>query len=231
MQGLFSDSALERIRNLKKIFLWSAVCILIGELVVGVFLILFQTFDLTVGKLMGTFGLCAIALFVGVNNFSRMEKGERIVQSFALTSLLANIVWLVLAVLFIWEVTPFLHEVPCQGWWHIGPCHDGLTTLGKIMVVAIDMTVMCFLISNVWSIAETVKPVKPLKNNCIDLCIVLWHLCDGDNVGGRSLYDRHKVVSIGWVDGLCFCRDGMRSVNCVKKWQKEERGEDRCAWK
>ena len=126
-------------------------------------MILFQTFDLTVGKLMGTFGLCAIALFVGVNNFSRMEKGERIVQSFALTSLLANIVWLVLAVLFIWEVTPFLHEVPCQGWWHIGPCHDGLTTLGKIMVVAIDMTVMCFLISNVWSIAETVKPVKPLK--------------------------------------------------------------------
>lgn len=85
------------IKKTKKGFLWAAVCILIGEVVVGAILILIQSFDETIGKLMGTFALCAVMMFFGVNNFSRMEKHDRIVQSFALVGLISNITWLLLS--------------------------------------------------------------------------------------------------------------------------------------
>ena len=86
--SLFSESTIETIKKVKKGFLWTAVCILIGEVIVGAILILAQSFNEVIGKLMGTFALCAVMMFFGVNNFSRMEKGDRIIQSFALVSLI-----------------------------------------------------------------------------------------------------------------------------------------------
>lgn len=145
---------MENIKSLRKTFLWAGVCILIGEFLTGAILILTQSFDATIGKIMATFALCAVVLFVGVNNFTRMEKGERIVQGFALTSLIANIIWLILAILMIWEVmavytySSFTLE---------------MTVMAKIMCVAVNVATTCFLISNVWAIEETVKPVRPLK--------------------------------------------------------------------
>ena len=154
MSSLFSDSTITKIKNIKKVFLWIAVCILIGELAVGVILILAQTFDLTTGKLMGTFALCALALFIGVNNFSVMEKGKSVAQGFALVGLIANMLWLFLAVLLVWEMVPYMEA---NGY------HYGLSGVAKIMVVASDVSVVCFCISNVLTIEETLKPVKPLK--------------------------------------------------------------------
>ena len=163
MKSLFNDSTIETIKRIKKGFLWTAVCILIGEVVVGAILIIIQSFDLTIGKLMGTFALCSLMLFLGVNNFSLMEKKDRIVQSFALTSLIGNIVWLLLAVLFIWEVLPFM-EKDVSGVYYYS---YHLSAMAKMLMVAINIAVMCFLISNVWAIEESLKPVKPLKITAI----------------------------------------------------------------
>ena len=162
MNSLLNDVAIEKIKILKKAFLWMAVCILIGEVVVGAFLILLQTFNLTIGKLMGTFALCAVALLIGVDNFTKMEKGEgRLVQSFALLSLVMNFVWLILAILLIWEIAPFME----RGIRRCQYCSYGYhaTIVPKMMILAIDLAMTGFFISNVWDIKETVKPVRPLK--------------------------------------------------------------------
>ena len=162
MNSLLNDVAIEKIKILKKAFLWMAVCILIGEVVVGAFLILLQTFNLTIGKLMGTFALCAVALLIGVDNFTKMEKGEgRLVQSFALLSLVMNFVWLILAILLIWEIAPFMERGirRCQ----YCSYDNHATIVTKMMILAIDLAMTGFFISNVWDIKETVKPVRPLK--------------------------------------------------------------------
>ena len=86
MSSLFKESTIEIIKAIKKGFLWTAVCILIGEVVLGAILILVGSFNETIGKLMGTFALCAIMMFFGVNNFSRMEKGDRIIITVTLAS-------------------------------------------------------------------------------------------------------------------------------------------------
>lgn len=160
MSSLFSEATIEKIKNTRKMFLWTAVCILIGEVVVGAILILMQSFDAVIGKLMATFALCALVLFIGVNNFSLMEKDGKVVQGFALASLVTNLIWLVLSILFIWEILPFLEmKVDTRYTSYI----YSLTAMGKLMAVCINAAFMCFLISNVWAIKETVKPVRPLK--------------------------------------------------------------------
>ncbi len=171
MSSLFSETTIEKIKNVRKMFLWTAVCILIGEVVVGAILILMQSFDEVIGKLMATFALCALVLFIGVNNFSLIEKEGKVVQGFALVSLATNLIWLVLSILFIWEILPFLEfEVNTR---YSSYSSFSLTAMAKLMTVCVDLAFMCFLISNVWAIKETVKPVKPLKITalvCVSYC-------------------------------------------------------------
>ncbi|MBR2803229.1 hypothetical protein IKE19_01455 [Candidatus Saccharibacteria bacterium] len=157
MNSLFSESMIGKIRKVKKSFLWAAVCILIGEVVVGAILILAQSFNETIGRLMGTFAACAIMLFLGVNNFSRMEKNDRIVQSFALVGFICNLIWLFLAFLFIWNIVPFIES---SGVWSYS---YRMTAMAKLFSVAVDIAVMSFCVSNTWAIEETLKPVRPLK--------------------------------------------------------------------
>lgn len=38
-----------------------------------------------------------------------------------------------------------------------------MTVMAKLFLVAVDIAVMSFCVSNTWSIEETVKPVRPLK--------------------------------------------------------------------
>ena len=159
MSSIFKESTIEKIKSIRKVFLWSAVCILIGELIVGAILILSQSFNLVIGKLMGTFALCAVVLFLAVSNFSKMEKGERVVQLFALISLVMNMVWLMLAILLIWEVVPSVEYVDGVSY-YLSPRPSMMV---KLMSVAINTGIGCFLISIVLSIKETVKPVRPLK--------------------------------------------------------------------
>ena len=234
MSSLFSDSTIAKIKKYKKTFLWAAVCILIGELVVGVILILAHSFSETIGKLMATFGLCAVALFVGVNNFSRMEKGERLVQGFALTSLIANAIWLVLAILLIWELIPFMDVVKNS---YSSSSYSGLypayhlsyvmTWAAKTMFVTVEIAFACFLISNVLAIAETEKPVKPLKITAL-ICelycgIYAIVLILGDisiNVFGSSWYQ--LAVLMGFAFVVMALAAAIISRNGAKKNEREK---------
>ena len=218
MSSLFSNSMIATIKRVKKTFLWSAVCILIGEVVVGAILILTQSFNETIGKLMATFALCAIVLFVGVNNFTRMEKGEKLVQGFALASLVLNIVWLVLAILFIYEVIS-----PVEGGYLIG---YSLTSAAKIAIIAADLAWTCFWVSNVWAIAETVKPVKPLK-----ITALVCELYCGAYAVVATLWNDVAVLDSRWnalagLAGFAFIvmacaavivsRSGVKNTNSIK---------------
>lgn len=197
MNSLFSDLEIEAIKRTKRIFLWTAVSILIGEVVVSAFLILIQNLNEMTGRLMGTFAACAIMMFFGVNNFSRMEKGDRVIQSFALISLIGNIIWLLFSFLFIWDIVPFTESMNKYPFLY-------LTGVAKIFLVAINIAIMCFLISNIWSIKETLKPVRPLKITAI-LCalycgIYLAIMTVGDV---QSMTDRRWHALAG-LAGLAF---------------------------
>lgn len=195
MNSLFSEKTIASIKNIRKTFLWAAVFILIGEVVVGAVLILAESFNEVIGRLMLTFALCAIVLFVGVNNFSRMEKGDRLVQGFALVSLITNLIWLLIAILMIWEVTAFYETTQVQSTILSSrvTSKTGLTVMAKIMIAALDVATACFWISNVWSIKETVKPVRPLK-----ITALVCELYCGIYAVVITLGDLQNVTDVKW---------------------------------
>lgn len=197
MSSLFKESTIEKIKAIKKGFLWTAVCILIGEVVLGAILILVGSFNETIGKLMGTFALCAIMMFFGVNNFSRMEKGDRIIQSFALVSLICNVIWLLLSFMFIWEVVPYMEYSGKYYSYH-------MTIPAKMFSVAVNIAIMSFLISNVWSIEESLKPVRPLKITAIICALYCGIYAAVMTVGDVQLVDDVRWNALAGLAGLAF---------------------------
>ena len=216
--SLFSESTIETIKKVKKGFLWTAVCILIGEVIVGAILILAQSFNEVIGKLMGTFALCAVMMFFGVNNFSRMEKGDRIIQSFALVSLIGNIVWLLLSFLFVWEVVPYMEKTGLFYSYR-------LTALAKIFSVSLNIAFMSFLVSNVWSIEETLKPVRPLKITAIICALycgiyaVVMTLGDVQSVNDARWYALTGLAVLAFI--VMTCAAAIVSKSGKKKKDKE----------
>ena len=171
MNSLFSENAIDKMKRIRKVFLWAAVCILIGELIVGAILILSQSFDESIGRLMATFALCAVAMFISVNNFSRIEKGGSLIQGFAFTSLIMNVIWLVLSILLTWGILPNSERV-----FNGSYGSTQMSIMAKMNLVAVAVSVACFFISNIWAIEETIKPVKPLKITAVvcELYCVLY---------------------------------------------------------
>ena len=217
MNSLFKESTIENIKMIKKWFLWAAVCILIGEVTIGAILILAQSFNDTIGKILGTFAVCAIMLFFGVNNFSRMEKGDRIVQGYALVSLICNFIWLTLAIMLIWEVEPFMEETRRYS-------HQ-LTGLAKMFSVAIDIAIMCFLVSNVWSIKETIKPVRPLKITaifCALYCGIYYAVMTLGDVRNENDARWHALAGLAILTFIVMvCAASIVSKSGAKKAVKE----------
>ncbi|MBR3324301.1 hypothetical protein IKG24_02060 [Candidatus Saccharibacteria bacterium] len=171
MNGIFKESTLITIGKIKKGFLWAAVCLLIGIFVMGAFLILANNYDIVFGKFIATISIFTLVLFVGVNNFIRMEKGTKLVQILALAGLISGIVAAILGVLLIWEVVPvmefFTEPAYCpSGKWNTS-CElmavSGPSIALKIASVFTSLAGAGFWLSNVLSIKETVKVVKPLK--------------------------------------------------------------------
>lgn len=216
--SLFSESTIETIKKVKKVFLWTAVCILIGEVIVGAILILAQSFNEVIGKLMGTFALCAVMMFFGVNNFSRMEKGDRIIQSFALVSLIGNIVWLLLSFLFVWGVVPYTEKTGLFYSYR-------LTAMAKIFSVSLNIAFMSFLVSNVWSIEETLKPVRPLKITAIICALycgiyaVVMTLGDVQSVNDARWYALTGLAVLAFI--VMTCAAAIVSKSGKKKKDKE----------
>ncbi len=97
--SLFNEDTLQKIQKTRKIFLKFAVWILITELVFGAILILTGSWDIAVGRIQGTFLILALILFVNVNNFIRIEKGNKATQIFALVGFISNLIWGVFAFL------------------------------------------------------------------------------------------------------------------------------------
>ena len=105
--SLFNEETLQKIQKTRKVFLKFAVWILIAELVFGAILILTGSWDVAVGRIQGTFLILALILFVNVNNFIRIEKGNKTTQIFALVGFIGNLIWGIFAFLLMWEIVPF----------------------------------------------------------------------------------------------------------------------------
>lgn len=110
--SLFSQTTISKIKSVHKVFLWVATGVLIASLLLGAILIFVDTDNDLFGKIHGTFFIMAAAAFICVNNFIRIEKGNKLVQGFALTGFVANVVWLILGVLMIWgALSPVQAEI------------------------------------------------------------------------------------------------------------------------
>ena len=154
-------------KKLKKTFLWAAVCILIGEFAFGAFVILTGFWDIHIGKIQLTFLMLAAFLFIGVNNFLRIEHGNQAVRGLARLSFGANAVGLLLGILLVWEALPTVEYVrrTIPTYYGLGMDREiaVMSVFVKLALVALSLGAAGFWTSNVLSIRETVKPVKPLK--------------------------------------------------------------------
>ena len=65
--SIFGKKALEKIQTTRRIFLKIAVWILIADFVLGAFLILTESWNVSVGRILGTLFVLAMALFVSIN--------------------------------------------------------------------------------------------------------------------------------------------------------------------
>lgn len=165
-QSIFSGETLQKIQKTRKIFLKFAVGILIAELVLGAILILVGDWNIALIKIQGTFLIFGLILFVSVNNFIRVEKGDRLTQIFALIGFFSNLFWGVFALLLLWEVTPFYTTTIANS--------RRMTFLAVAMLISAYAAGGGFWISNVMSIKETIKSVKPLKITAIVCMAYLW---------------------------------------------------------
>ena len=174
MNSLFKEPTLEKISKTKKGFLWTAVCLLIGGFLLGAIAILVrQSVDdatmIIIMKALSTVAVLTFVLFVGVNNCIRMEKGDNIIQILALVGLLTGILAAVLGILIIWEVAPAMESITrsCQSQerpYCIGMVVEYMPSVWmKVLSILTSLAGAGFWISNVMSIKETIKVVKPLK--------------------------------------------------------------------
>lgn len=176
---MFGENALIKIQKVRKAFLWVAVWILIAELIGGAILILTGSQSVAFGKIQLTFLVLALILFVGVNNFIRIENGSRTAQCFAIMSFVCNIIWGVLAIIIIWEVVPFLLtketvRTSYSGYSYTVAIGYHLTGWGISALIALYAAGAGFWISNILAIPETVKSVKLLKITAIVSIVYLW---------------------------------------------------------
>ena len=104
--SFFNQKSIQTIKKIHKGFLWVASGILIVSLVLGGILIFVDPSANggAFAQVQGTFTILALAAFICVNNFIRIEKGDKLIQGFALTGLFANMIWVVMGILMIWGV-------------------------------------------------------------------------------------------------------------------------------
>lgn len=177
--SLFNEETLQKIQKTRKIFLKFAVWILIAELVFGAILILTGSWDIAVGRIQGTFLILALILFVSVNNFIRIEKGDKVTQIFALVGFISNLIWGAFAFLLMWEIVPFywteeIMQTSSYSNYSYPSTKYHMTLYAKIMLISAYAAAGSFWISNIMSIKETIRLVKPLKITAIACVIYLW---------------------------------------------------------
>ncbi len=206
--GLFSEKKLLKIQNTRKVFLRFAVWILIAELVFGAILILTGSWDIAIGRIQCTFLVLALILFVSVNNFIRIEKGNKIIQVFALIGFVSNLIWGIFAFLLMWEIVPsyWTEEVMRPGYYNysfLSPKYH-MTFYTIIMLIASYAAAAGFWISNILSIKETVKIVKPLKITAVVCVVYLWIFGTIITPIEPEFKDVEKLYQLAGLAGLAF---------------------------
>ena len=177
--SLFNKDTLQKIQKTRKIFLKFAVWILIAELVLGAVLILTGSWDVAVGRIQGTLLILALILLVSVNNFIRIEKSNKTIQIFALIGFVSNLIWGIFAFLLMWEIVPFhwteqIMRTSSYSGYSYPSTKYHMTFYAIIMLIASYAAAGGFWISNVLSIKETIKLVKPLKITAGVCVAYLW---------------------------------------------------------
>lgn len=208
-QSLFSNKALQKIQKTRKIFLKFAVWILIAELVFGAILILTTSWNIAIGRIQGTFLILALIMFVSVNNFIRIEKGKRTTQVFALIGFVSNLIWGIFAFLLMWEIVPFhwtetTTRISSYSGYPYTHTEYHMTFYAIIMLISAYAATGGFWISNIMSIKETIKLVKPLKITAI-LCVVyLWIFGTIITPIEPEFKDVEKLYQLAGLAGLAF---------------------------
>lgn len=200
--GLFNEATLQKMQKTRKIFLKFAVWILIAELAFGAVLILTGSWDIAIGRIQGTFLILAVILFVSVNNFIRIEKGDRAIQIFALIGFVSNLIWGVFAFLLMWEIAPYHWTESFGGSYRISIHH--MTFYAKTMLISAYAAMGGFWISNVMAIEETIKLVKPLKITAIACIVYLWFFETIITPIEPGFKDVEKLYQLAGLAGLAF---------------------------
>ena len=101
--SFFNQKSILRIKKIHKGLLWVATGVLIASLLLGVALVFIDTTNgIVFVRIQATFSLLALLAFVLVNGLIRIEKGNKAIQGFALVGFVANILWVMMAILMVW---------------------------------------------------------------------------------------------------------------------------------
>ena len=183
-QGLFSELTMQKIKKVRKVFLWTAVWLLIGEFVLGAILILTQSWNVSIGKIQGTFLIITAILFV------------------------ANIIWAILACLLIWEVVPFNWFERGVRTGIFGVEYETniyhMTFWAMTMAVALYAALASFWMSNVMAIKETVGAVKPLKITSMVCIVYIWAFGTITTLAEIDAEDALNLYQLSGLAGLAF---------------------------
>ena len=171
---LFSDEKIEKIKKMRKVFLQVAVWTLIAAFALGAILILSWSWDVFYVKIIGTLLVISLVFFVSVNNFIRMEKGNKTIQALAAVGFVSNVIWALFAISLIWQVVPFFWEEETISRYGYSVIQHHMTFWSMIMALSGYTAAGCFWISNVLAIKETVKVVKPLKITSVVCSVYCW---------------------------------------------------------
>lgn len=208
-KSFFNEDTLVKIQKTRKIFLKFAVGILIAELAFGAVLILTGFWDLAIGRIQGTFLIFALILFLGINSFIRLEKGNKIIQTFALIEFISSLVFGVFAFLLMWEIVPanWMEEITKISSYN---SRSYTTTVSHMtfwtiaMLVASYATAAGFCIANIMSIKTTIKAVKPLKITAIICTFYLWIFGTIITIIQPEFSDVEKLYQLSGLAGLAL---------------------------
>ncbi|MBR3179952.1 hypothetical protein IKF57_00250 [Candidatus Saccharibacteria bacterium] len=170
MSSIISKANLEKITNLRKYVLKTAIWVLVGAVIVGAFTILFGGSDsgVIMLKFMGTLFIVALMLMISVNNFRMVTTEIPVVQIFALVGLFSNLLWGALWTLLCWNPE---WSNTCSGYSMYSNCEESM--LIKFAMAFSYLSFLGFVCSNVMNMYEGEKKnmIRPLKITAV-VCVI-----------------------------------------------------------
>ena len=146
---------------------------------------------------------------MSVNNFIRIEKGDKTIQIFALMGFVSNLIWGIFAFLLMWEIVPFhwieeIMRTSSYSDYSYPSTKYHMTFYAIIMLIASYVAAAGFWISNILSIEETIKLVKPLKITAVVCVAYLWIFGTIITPIEPEFKDVEKLYQLAGLAGLAF---------------------------